>query len=169
MPRAGRWRLDVTLTSSQWPGSRWAGRDEPHRRFAVPESWPDYPTGASAYKQEARSGVTLMWALLAALWYPWIDYGKSYRGVALSLRQTIAGGECIAGSKLGDPQRASLEYFSGIVTIRSGHPEANRCPLLLIQGTARDDTAPDGWHIIWEGNRPGDRSERLRLYRRNPA
>jgi 4-amino-4-deoxy-L-arabinose transferase-like glycosyltransferase len=114
-------------------------------------------------------GVTLMWALLAALWYPWIDYGKSYRGVALSLRQAVPAGDCVASNKLGDPQRASLEYFSGIVTRRSGPEKSGGCPLLLIQGTARDDAAPTGWQKVWEGNRPGDRSERLRLYRRNPA
>jgi 4-amino-4-deoxy-L-arabinose transferase-like glycosyltransferase len=111
-------------------------------------------------------GVTLMWALLAALWYPWIDYGKSYRGVALSLRQAAPLGDCIAGNNLGDAQRASLEYFSGIVTVRSGLAEAVHCPLLLVQGSARDETTPSGWHKIWEGSRPGDRSERLRLYRR---
>jgi hypothetical protein len=107
-----------------------------------------------------------MWALLAALWYPWIDYGKSYRTVAQALRQALPAGECIAGRNLGDAQRASLEYFAGIVTLRAGQPRAARCPLLLVQGTAQDDRPPLGWQQLWEGNRPGDRGERLRLYRR---
>jgi 4-amino-4-deoxy-L-arabinose transferase-like glycosyltransferase len=131
--------------------------------------WHLWTTPRSAWRAITHwaGGVTLMWALLAALWYPWIDYGKSYRSVALSLRQAVPDGACVAGSNLGDPQRASLEYFSAIVTVHSKPQEVAGCPLLLVQGTTRDDTPPNGWLKIWEGSRPGDRSERLRLYRRN--
>jgi 4-amino-4-deoxy-L-arabinose transferase-like glycosyltransferase len=127
------------------------------------------------------AGVTLVWVLVIALLLPWIDYGKSYRGVALSLEQALlayskespsagpAGhAECIAGRDLGGGQRASLQYFAGIVTLRADTRAATVCRLLLEQGGAKTRPAPEGWRKLWEGHRPGDRSERLRLYRREP-
>ena len=114
------------------------------------------------------AGVTLVWVLVVALWLPWIDYGKSYRGVAASLKRALpTSGQCIARRYLGDPQRASLQYFAGIVTVNANTPAAATCRLLLIQGSQRSRPAPAGWHKLWEGHRPGDRSERLRLYQRN--
>lgn len=114
------------------------------------------------------AGVTLMWTLLMALWLPWIDYGKTYRGVAESLGQALpkdAG--CIAGRNLGDAQRVSFAYFSGIATLRAATPAAAACPLLLEQSSRPKATAPAGWHTLWEGHRPGDRNEWIRLYRRD--
>lgn len=113
-------------------------------------------------------GVTLMWVLLTTLWLPWIDYGKSYRAVAESLHQAIpANVTCIAGRDLGSAQKVSLEYFSGIRTIAAGTPAGHACPLLLEQGSEQAEKTPRHWRKIWEGHRPGDRSERLRLFLRD--
>ena len=111
------------------------------------------------------AGVTVMWALLMSLWLPWIDYGKSYRSVALSLARALPEKHgCIAREYLAPPLRASLDYFSGI----RSRPlvKGNECGWLLIQGGIRDEAAPAGWRRVWEGHRPGDKSERLRLYKR---
>ena len=66
--------------------------------------------------------------------------------------------------------RALLDYFIGVRTERvETKPNAN-CSLFLDQGSRSDDSpeGPDGnWRIIWEGNRPGDNSERFRLYQRS--
>jgi hypothetical protein len=37
-----------------------------------------------------------------------------------------------------------------------------------VQGSANDDSGNPGtgWNLVWQGNRPGDRNERYRLYRR---
>jgi len=114
-------------------------------------------------------GITLMWTLLMALWLPWIDYGKTYRGVAGSLKQALPkNAGCIAGRNLGDVQRISFEYFSGIVTLRAGTQAASTCSLLLEQSSKRKETVPSGWHKLWEGHRASDRSERIRLYQRGP-
>jgi 4-amino-4-deoxy-L-arabinose transferase-like glycosyltransferase len=108
------------------------------------------------------TGVTAAWVLLVTLWLPWIDYGKTYRPVVASLRQALpADADCVARSSFGAPQRAALEYFGGIRT-RWG---SKACHWLVIQG-GPTELAPDGWTKVWEGHRPGDRSERLRLYRR---
>ena len=52
------------------------------------------------------------------LWMPWIDYAKSYRGVAEDLRRhwpAVAG--CVASRSLSEPQRAMFEYFAGLLTV----------------------------------------------------
>lgn len=111
-------------------------------------------------------GVAVGWVLLVALWLPWVDYGKTYRPVGSALLAALPeGAGCIARSGLGLPQRASLDYFAGIRTVAP--PDGRRqCRLLLAQGSLREEEQP-GWTKIWEGNRPGDKNERLRLYRKN--
>ena len=113
------------------------------------------------------AGITLMWSLVIALWLPWVDYGKSYRNLAVALKQALpAHSRCIVERRLGAGQRVSLVYFAGIKTVRAQTRGADSCNLMLEQGSETAGTSPPGWEKIWEGNRPGDRSERLRLYRR---
>ena len=112
-------------------------------------------------------GMTLMWALVMTLWLPWIDYGKTYGGVAASLKRALppgsqAAGACIQSSGLGEAQRAAFHYHAGIVTLRNEVSRNPHCALLLVQSGLRD-TQPAGWVRIWEGSRPRD-SERYRLY-----
>lgn len=111
------------------------------------------------------AGVVAMWGVLIALWLPWIDYGKTYRGVAHSLRRALPQNPgCIESRNLGLPQRAVIDYFAGIRTVAEA--KSTDCRWLLVQGEARREAAPAGWKKAWEGNRPGDKGERLRLYRK---
>jgi len=71
---------------------------------------------------------------------------------------------CIARRGLGLAQRASLDYFSGIRTV--GSSRAKDCRYLIAQATPRAEKDLPGWTLIRETSRPGDKSERLRLYRR---
>lgn len=114
------------------------------------------------------AGVTVIWALLNLLFLPWIDTGKSYRSVFVSMKQHLpAQFRCVSSRGLGDSQRAMLQYFGNIVTHRAEIASRRRdCDLLLVQGIAREDVTPAGWRKIWEGARPGDKVERYRLYRR---
>ena len=108
------------------------------------------------------AGVAIVWVLLSELWMPWIDYGKTYRPVVAGLRQALpADPGCVSRLNLGAPQRAALDYFAGIRT-RWG---AKGCNWLVVQGGPQP-SAPDGWALAWEGHRPGDANEWLRLYRR---
>ena len=113
-------------------------------------------------------GTTLTWLLLMTLWLPWIDYGRSYRPVALSIKAALASRAdgkpaCIATRSLGLAERASLAYFGNLeFAVAPGN-----CGWLLLQGTRADRSSVEpGLRLIWEGNRPGDRNERFRLYRR---
>jgi 4-amino-4-deoxy-L-arabinose transferase-like glycosyltransferase len=117
-------------------------------------------------------GVTVLWALAATLFIGWIDTGKTYRGVFASMETALPPTyRCMASRDLGEPQRALLHYFADIVTHREEVPDRRRdCDLMLVQGTPQEEVAPEGeWIKIWEGSRPGDRSERYRLYRRLAA
>ncbi|WIM06607.1 MAG: hypothetical protein OHM77_04900 [Candidatus Nitricoxidivorans perseverans] len=121
----------------------------------------------SPWRAAARwaGGVTVMWALVTALWLPWIDHGRTYRSAATGLRKAIGQDSgCIARSGLGTSQRASLDYFAGIRTLPRSAGAG--CRWLLAQEGSRKNARP-GWAEVWEGGRPGDRRERLRLYRRD--
>lgn len=111
-------------------------------------------------------GAATAWLLLCSLWLPWIDYGKSYRSAALALRAELPPGEtgCIERRGLGAAQRASLDYFAGIRTVSRG--KAQNCAYLLVQTAPKAETEIAGWRLVIEVARPGDKAERLRLYRR---
>lgn len=118
----------------------------------------------------SSGGVILCWVLLMTLWLPWINYGKSYAGVA----QQIAGNmeavrQCVE-SNVGPAQRASFAYFGNV---RFEDRPDMRCDFLLLQDNINNQNAEqilrqyDGrWKLLWEGRRPSDRDERFRLYRR---
>ena len=112
------------------------------------------------------AGVALLWGCFAALLLPLADYQRSYRGVALQLRSKIpVDGGCIAGQNLGVTQRAVLSYHAGMRTV--SWPRAAECRLLLVQGRPQDERdGPDAaWTKIADVGRPGDKTERYRLYR----
>lgn len=112
------------------------------------------------------AGTTLIWGLVAALWMPWIDHGKSYRAVAESLRAALPpDADCIARVGLGSAQRASLDYFTGVRTQPPTH-DAD-CGWRLVVDDRRRAT-PAGWIEHWQGHRPSDRNERWYLERRLP-
>ena len=111
------------------------------------------------------AGVALLWGTVATLWMPWIDYQKSYQGVALQLKSRLpAAPGCISGSGFGLPQRAALSYHAGIRTVAP----RDECRYFLVQGQARHELdAPRGrWRKLADVGRPGDKSERYRLYQR---
>ncbi len=114
------------------------------------------------------AGLTLMWGLIATLWLPWVDYGKTYRPVATSLEKVLRKNPgCVASKGVGLAQKASLRYFIGLAT-RPGRSGAS-CPLLLIQDASGKESELTGMKKIWEGRRGGDKRERLRLYQRTAS
>ena len=125
------------------------------------------PRGATRGVLRWAAGVALVWGLFATLIMPWADYQKSYRSVALQLISKLpADAGCVAGRGFGAPQRAALSYHAGMPTARSAPGE---CRFLLVQGNPRDEYgAPGaGWVKLADVGRPGDRSERYRLYQRS--
>lgn len=124
-------------------------------------------TPRSPWRAAARwsLGLATIWLLLVLLWLPWIDYGKTYRAVSADFRRTLGSTPgCIARHGLGLAQRASLDYFDGIRTVAGSH--AAGCRWLIVQATPATPTLQPGWTLVKDASRPGDKSERLRLYRR---
>jgi 4-amino-4-deoxy-L-arabinose transferase-like glycosyltransferase len=129
-------------------------------------------TAYSPARSVARwaAGVVLLWGTFAMLWMPWADFQKSYRSVALQLSSRIpVGTPCVAQRGLGVPQAAALDYHADIRprAFDIARPEA--CPLLLVQGNPRHEFDAPGraWTKLADVGRPGDKSERYRLYRLN--
>ena len=60
------------------------------------------------------AGLTLFWLLVASLWMPWFDYGKTYRGVAESLRKRASqeNPDCVAAPRL------PLSFLSSLGLLR---------------------------------------------------
>ena len=111
------------------------------------------------------SGITLVWVIVASLWFPWLDYAKSYRSMTTSLSLALPNhGSCVASRGLGEPQRALFEYYIGLRTERLELGRGANCKVLLLQSANGDEAVPAGWREIWRGSRPGDRVERFRLY-----
>lgn len=114
-------------------------------------------------------GFTALWLLLTTLLLPWFDYGRSYRPVAEAVARALPDNQtCVSELGLGDAERASLAYFSGIEAQPLRSAAGRRCHWLLVQSERRKaaDPAGEGWQKVWEGNRPGNRRERFVLYRR---
>ena len=71
-------------------------------------------------------------------------------------------------SGLNGTQRASFAYFAGLEPLALATQAGRKCRWLLVQADTRAELAPPAgaWTQVWEGNRPGERREKFRLYRR---
>ncbi len=118
----------------------------------------------------SSGGVILCWLLLMTLWLPWINYGKSYAGVAQQIALKLPPVQQCVDTNVGPAQRASFAYFGHIPFAQF---DGAHCDFLLLQDNARTKgdekfimRSSDRWQLLWEGRRPSDRDERFRLYRR---
>ncbi len=133
-------------------------------------AWPRAATAQRAIIQWT-AGVTLSVCLVGTLWLPYLDAGKSYRDMIVSLLQFIPEKSCVASRHLGEPQRALLHYFGQIKTVREEMVPETSCSMLLVQGW-RHSPEPmnySEWTPVWEGARPGDSKEIYRLYVRGSS
>jgi len=110
-------------------------------------------------------GLTTLWLLIMTLWLPYVDLSRSYRAPFVALSQHLpAEHGCVASRGLGLPQRALLEYFSGLHTERTELLRGNQCTYLIQQSTQAHRThSENNGTILWEGTRPGDRDEWFQL------
>jgi len=117
------------------------------------------------------AGITMVWMLAMTLGLPLIDQARSYRAVASRIVVALPRDfRCIARQNVGDAQRALLDYFAGIATMRVEYPAASRCNALLVQASPANIPAiASEWTEAWRGSRPGDRNELFILYHRRAA
>jgi len=114
------------------------------------------------------AGITMVWMLVMTLGVPLVDQARSYRALAARTVGQLPGQfRCIARKNVGDAQRALLDYFANIQTLRDDIPAASRCEALLVQASPlRGPAVGDEWTEIWRGSRPGDRNELFIVYRK---
>lgn len=117
------------------------------------------------------AGITLIWALVVALWSPWLDHGMTFNRMAAQLNQQISAPGCIATYKVSDDARAALSYELNRAMPRSAIPPGKICRWLLTEtpGNQSDVKPPKAWEAatkIWTGHRRGNRAERYTLYYR---
>ncbi len=114
------------------------------------------------------AGITMVWMLMMTIGLPLVDQARSYRRISARIvDQLPADFQCIARQSLGDAQRALLDYFANITTVREESPAASRCRALLVQSAPlKIPVVGPGWTETWRGSRPGDRNELFILYKR---
>lgn len=117
------------------------------------------------------AGITMVWMLAMTLGIPLIDQARSYRALASKVVAHLPPDfRCVARLNLGDAQRALLDYFVNLRTIREEFPAARECRALIVQ--TKPPHAPavgPQWEEVWRGSRPGDRNELFILYARRVA
>jgi len=126
------------------------------------------PRSATRGVTRWAAGMTLLWGTFATLYMPWADYQKSYRAVALQLKSRIpVGAGCVTGRFLSATHRAALSYHVDLVTRPYDPTRPDACPLMLVQGRPEHELDAPGprWDKLADVTRPGDRTERYRLYR----
>ena len=113
------------------------------------------------------AGIVLLWGMASSLFIAYVDAGKSYRSMIASLTEALPKEyDCISSRSVGEPQRALLHYYAGIITHREESPTRSRsCSLHLYQGKrSNPPDIPTGWYQRWEGTRPGEKDEYFWLY-----
>jgi 4-amino-4-deoxy-L-arabinose transferase-like glycosyltransferase len=114
------------------------------------------------------AGITMVWMLVMTLGVPLVDQARSYRRLSAEIAAAVpAGSGCVARRNVGEAQRALLDYFVGLRTVREELADAARCNALLVQAAPAANPAVGAeWEEAWRGSRPGDRNEFFVLYRR---
>jgi 4-amino-4-deoxy-L-arabinose transferase-like glycosyltransferase len=117
------------------------------------------------------AGITLIWALVVALWSPWLDHGMSFNRLASQMGKQLHSAGCIATYKVSDDARAALGYELNRAMPRSAIAAGKTCNWLLTEtpGNQSDIKTPKSWegaNRIWSGHRRGNRAERYTLYYR---
>jgi 4-amino-4-deoxy-L-arabinose transferase-like glycosyltransferase len=114
------------------------------------------------------AGIAMVWMLVMTLGVPLVDQARSYRDVSARLISNVPQDfRCIARRNVGEAQRALLDYYIGLRSIRDDLPASQGCRVLLVQAPPSHIPAIDSpWVEIWRGSRPGDRNELFILYKR---
>jgi 4-amino-4-deoxy-L-arabinose transferase-like glycosyltransferase len=103
------------------------------------------------------AGMVLAWGLLMTLWLPWLDAGSGYGPLFTSLREKIpAGHRSIMAQGVGESERALIEYYAGVLPMRTERYGTEGCDLLLVENGREQAAFPPGtgWRIVWEQTRP---------------
>ena len=125
-------------------------------------------------------GLILSWILAMSLCLPWIEYQRSYHDMMGQINEHIQREErqsmptntletCVITQGMSEAQFANIDYFLNL-PLHRGHPDepSKRNCRYLIKERNKDELTGLGseWKKQWEGQRPGEKSERYQLYKR---
>jgi 4-amino-4-deoxy-L-arabinose transferase-like glycosyltransferase len=113
--------------------------------------------------------LTMAWAIAVVLWLPYVDHGKSYRGVMAQMSSHVPSGECVATRGLRETHLAMVAYFGHVRSLPQESPAGAACRWLLLERSGSVPAPGATWSLAWSGARPGDHGERLWLFRKKPA
>lgn len=116
----------------------------------------------------SAASITLLWGALVLPWHNYLDALKGYRGVVAALATRLPDHGCVASRHLGEPQRALLDYYAGLRTVREDEADARSCAYLIVHQRPGDGPTPsrEEWQLLWKGARAGADEEILELFRR---
>jgi hypothetical protein len=110
-------------------------------------------------------GLTVSWALLMALWLPWINHKKDFSPLFLSIEKVIPDKTCLTTHNINDAQIDLIDYYLNIKATREG--DRSNCHYLLIYQLHKKDLPPmsENWKLIWNGKQPGDKNNYKLFYK----
>ncbi|WP_119353666.1 hypothetical protein [Azohydromonas sediminis] len=116
-------------------------------------------------------GVALTWLLVMTLLLPVLDYVRSDREWVARIAPHVPPGACIAAPDVGRAAIAALEHHGRWrVDGRPDAAEAGGCDVLLRRERQRAHVRPGpGWTEVARVQRPDERRDATRIYRRDTA
>jgi hypothetical protein len=111
-------------------------------------------------------GVALCWLLLMTLWLQPLDYARSPRPLITLLAPLLPRDGCVAAPGMAPAGVAALEVF-GHWKVDARPASAEGTCRYLVRSTRSDRTpTPAGWELLGQVQRPTDREDLTRVYRR---
>jgi 4-amino-4-deoxy-L-arabinose transferase-like glycosyltransferase len=110
-------------------------------------------------------GLTVSWALLMALWLPWINHKKDFGPLFLSMEKVIQDKTCLTTHNINDAQIDLVDYYLNIKATREG--DRSNCNYLLVYQSHKKDLPPmtENWKLVWSGKQPGDKNNYKLFYK----
>ncbi|MFM7482498.1 MAG: ArnT family glycosyltransferase [Candidatus Methylopumilus sp.] len=110
-------------------------------------------------------GLTVCWALLMALWLPWINHKKDFSPLFLSMEKVIQDKTCLTTHNINDAQIDLIDYYLNIKVTREG--DRSNCHYLLVYQSHKKDLPPmtENWKLVWSGKQPGDKNNYKLFYK----
>ena len=111
-------------------------------------------------------GLTVSWALLMALWLPWINHKKDFGPLFLSMEKVIQDKTCLTTHNINDAQIDLIDYYLNIKATRED--KRSNCHYLLVYQSHKKNlpSMTENWKLVWSGKQPGDKNNYKLFYKK---
>jgi 4-amino-4-deoxy-L-arabinose transferase-like glycosyltransferase len=111
-------------------------------------------------------GVALCWLLLMTLWLQPLDYARSPRPLITLLAALLPRDSCVAAPGMAPASVAALEVFGHWKVDARPAAAEGACRYLVRSTRSELLPTPAGWELLGQVQRPTDREDLTRVYRR---